>query len=100
MVMNGSQSGSLPDSDTLSFGISNDGCIHDLPEPQGSAGLSTVAALDLGNCIIGVSGHPGRQPDPGHLCNGLLLVFFAEHRIKCVIVSQCFGVNTSTQGSK
>jgi hypothetical protein len=53
MVVNGSRPGLLPDLDPSSLGISNDGCIQDLPEPQGSAGPPAVTALYLGDGIIG-----------------------------------------------
>ena len=47
MVMNGSRSGLLPDLDSLSSGISNDGCVQDLPEPQGSTGSSAMTTLGV-----------------------------------------------------
>ena len=87
MVMNGSRSGLLPDPDTFFFGISNDGCIQDLPEPQGPAGPSAMTALYFGNGIIGSQGDPGRQLDPCHLCSGLFLSLFVGHRNKGVIAS-------------
>ena len=46
-----------------------------------------MAALYFGNCIIGVQGDPGCQPDPWHLCFRFLLSLFAWHMGKVVIAS-------------
>jgi hypothetical protein len=87
MVMNGSRSGLLPDPDSLSFSISNDGCVQDLPEPQGPAGPPAVTALYFGDGIIGSYGDAGCQPDPCHLPFRLLLSLFAGHKYKGVVAS-------------
>jgi hypothetical protein len=85
--MNGSRAGLLPDPDPLSFSISSDGCVQDLPEPQGSTGPSAVTALDFGNGIIGIQGDPGRQLDPRHLRLRLLIWWLARHKCMGIIAS-------------
>jgi len=87
MVMNGSRAGLLPGLDSSSFSISNDGCVQDLPEPQGSAGLSAMTALYFGDGIIGIQGDPGRQLDPWHLRLRFLMMWLARHKCMGIIAS-------------